>query len=378
MGLNALRQAFGDRIVNELGVRLESGRGPSIDPRELADALGGSHTVDQVVELLEAAAKEELVVPVDVTWCPRRLHILGDAEIAGRNCPSCNIDFRDTGDEPVRGRVYKIPGQLSRDIDWVIAIHGFNTRGPWQEEFSWRIANMLKYSAPVLIYKYGLVRIGVLFGRRHRTLARQLGARIRAAVEQARASDRGEAPNLIIHSFGSKLFVTLLDLPEFRDLNFGRVIAAGSVIRPDYDWTKRIEEGRLEAILNHCGGKDRAVPFAHFTIPGTGPGGRVGFSDPRAINILDRDYAHSSGLTPEAIRANLGEQGVWDRFLRRPLDRFADERRFDPAEVQWRPRPLLGCVTRAIVVLILAMVLTAVGFLIAAGARYLISLLGLW
>lgn len=378
MGLNELREAFDDRIVNELAVRLESGASPIIEPKELADAMGGSHTVAQATDLLEAAVAEKLVIPVDVTWCPLRLHILGEDEIAERKCHSCDIDFRDNDDETVPGRVYRIEGDLSRDIDWVIAIHGFNTRGPWQEEFSWRLANMLKYSAPILIYKYGLVRIGVLFKRRHRTLARQLGVRIRAAIAQARESERVEVPNLVIHSFGSKLFVTLLDLPEFRDLKFGRVIAAGSVIRPDYDWTGRIEEGRLEAILNHCGGRDGAVPFAHFMIPGTGPSGKVGFSDPRTINILDPGYGHSSGLGQESLRANLGEEGVWNRFLRRPLDRFADGRQLDPADVKWRPRPFWRFVTRAGVMTFLAAVLVATLSLVAAGARTAAHWLGLW
>jgi hypothetical protein len=377
VALERLRERFADRLVNALAERLESGVSPQIEAEEFAAALGGQYTGAEITRFLDAAAAEGAIVAADVTWCPDRLHILDADDLRNGRCASCDNDFSETGDEPVPGRVYRIEGELSRDMDWLIAIHGFNTRGPWQEEFSWRIANKLRYSAPVLIYKYGRVRPGVLFRWRHRQLARELGLRLRAAIAFAGAHGHDDPPNLVIHSFGSQLFVTLLDLPDFRSLRFGRVIAAGSVIRPDYDWSSRIGEGRLEAIMNHCGGRDGAVPWAHYTIPGTGPSGRLGFSDPRAINLYDPDYSHSSCFGPDALAANLGDDGVWDRFLRRPLDRFADARGFDPATVQWRPRPVLRLAARAGIMGLFAAVAAALLLAVAAGLRCAAEMAGL-
>lgn len=81
-------------------------------------------------------------------------------------------------------------------------------------------------------------------------------------------------------------------------------------MRPDYDWSQRIAQGRIEAVFNHCGGRDCAVPFAQFFIPGTGSGGRRGFSDPAAINVLNPDYRHSSCFDIAELEANLAEGGL--------------------------------------------------------------------
>lgn len=56
------------------------------------------------------------------------------------------------------------------------------------------------------------------------------------------------------------LLSLVLDDPNFEDLNLGRVITAGSIIPPDFDWDRLIASGRVEAVLNHVGAKDTAVP----------------------------------------------------------------------------------------------------------------------
>jgi hypothetical protein len=181
------------------------------------------------------------------------------------------------------------------------------------------------------------VRIGVLFRWRHRMLAQQLGQRIRKAIINARENQIEEPPDVVIHSFGSQLFRLLLDMPASSDLRFGRVIAAGSVIRPDFDWSSHIRDGRIEAVLGQCGGRDWAVPFAQFTIPGTGPGSRHGFTDPSVINVRNELYGHSTAFTEAELVRNLARGGLWDRFLREPLATFSDPRQFKPNV--WSPAP---------------------------------------
>ena len=369
-----LRTAFGNGAVDTLLARIADGKTPELDPVLFAAALGFEEA--RTREFLEAAAAVGLAELRVVALCPNCGRQLDEEAAAGELCPLCEEAFADHGGVLSRF-VYRLDVRRTRDIAWLIAIHGFNTQGPWQQEFSWRIATKLKYSAPVLIYKYGLIRFSVLARWRHRALARQLGATIRAAIEHARASRIPEPPDVILHSFGSQLFVQLLALPEFDDLRFGRVIAAGSVIRPSYDWSQRIRQGRIEAVLNHCGGKDLAVPFAQFFIPGTGPGARHGFSDAGAINVMNPDYRHSSCFNIADLKANLADGGLWDRFLRGSLHTAVGEAERFCAQ-PWHPvwRPIRGFVRLIGMALIAAIAWVALT-IISAGWLKLHAWLGL-
>jgi len=284
------------------------------------------------VEFLDAAANIGLTERREILSCPACNEAIEAEAAAEELCPLCGEAFADRGGVR-RQSVYRLDVRGTRDIPWVVVIHGFNTHGEWQQDFSWRMGNKLKYSAPVLICKYGLIRFSVLVRWRHRQLARQLGATIRSAVEYARANRIHEPPDVVLHSFGSQLFVQLLATPEFDDLKFGRVIAAGTVIRPDYNWTERISQGRLEAVFCHCGGKDWAVPLAQYFIPGTGPGARRGFTDNAAINVMNEDYGHGGCFELKELEANLAPGGLWDCFLRR------HPRTFDGDPNLHRPRP---------------------------------------
>ncbi|QCB43975.1 hypothetical protein E5673_18565 [Sphingomonas sp. PAMC26645] len=356
-----LRAAFGNVAVDTLLARIASGTTSELDPPLFATALGFDEAKTR--QFLEAAAAAGLAEARKIASCPNCGEPLDAEAAAGEQCPVCDEAFADNGGV-VHRTVYRLEVRRTRDIAWLIAVHGFNTHGPWQQEFSWRIATKLKYSAPVLVYKYGLIRFSVLVRWRHRALARRLGTTIRAAMVHAKASRIPEPPDIVIHSFGSQLFVQLLALTEFDDLRFGRVIAAGSVVRPDYNWSQRIAQGRIEAIFNHCGGRDCAVPFAQFFIPGTGPGARHGFSDVAAINVLDSNYRHSSCFDMAELEANLADGGLWDRFLRRPPETFAEEpqrRRPAPWRPVWRPiRAGVRLVGVGLIVVIAGLVLTLV------------------
>jgi hypothetical protein len=347
---------------------LQSGQSPEIDPKLFQDQLVEAGIEADAVSLLAAAAEAVLVEKIPVLRCPERLcrRIIDADDIANRHCSHCGTDFRETGDEPIEAVIYRGSTAASRSVPWLIAVHGFNTRGPWQEDFSWRVANRFKYHAPVLIYKYGLVRFGVLFRWRHRVLAWHLGQQIRRAVIQARENQIEEPPDIVIHSFGSQLFRLVLESDEFSDLRFGRVIAVGSVIRPDFDWSSYIRNGRIEAVLDQCGGGDWAVPFAQFTIPGTGPGGRKGFTDPAVINVRNAQYGHSTAFFEAELARNLARGGVWDRFLREPLASFSDPTRFAPAA--WSPVcGLIRWLIHTFVVVTVSVTLLAIAGLLILG-----------
>lgn len=317
-----LRREFGDRAVEALLARISSGASPELDAKLTAAHLGLQEKTG--IELLDAASIASLVERRETHYCPACNERLEALDAEAELCPHCRKAFADHGG--ILKRVsYRLVAHRPRAIPWVIVIHGFNTHGEWQQDFSWRMANKLRYSAPVLIYKYGLIRFSVLVRWRHRQLAKQLGTAIRTALEHARASRIPEPPDVILHSFGSQLFVQLLAMPEFDDLKFGRVIAAGTVIRPSYNWSEQISKGRLQAVFCHCGGRDWAVPFAQYFIPGTGPGARKGFSDSAAINVMSQKYGHGGCFELKELEKNLAAGGLWDRFLRRDLSTFVDD-----------------------------------------------------
>lgn len=323
----------------EVASRLERGEGLEFSLPQFAQAVGAPADdpalqafLDNLVESAEAEAVEAYRCPMP-DKCGR---VLSAAGAPYAICPYCHTDYQREGVEVLVERFYQLRGETSRDLEWMIVIHGMNSRAAWQEEFSWQIANRLRYSAPVLIYKYGWATIDVLVKWQHRRLAKRLGERIRIAVRQAVESRRTGKPDIIAHSFGTRLFSLILEDPAFEDLEFGRVITAGSVVRPDFSWGTLISKGRIEAVLNHVAAKDKAVPFAQYAIPGAGPGGKAGYADSAALNVVDAAFGHSDFFEPDNLRLLIADGGLWHSFLTHPLGHFRPDGAFRADKV-WKP-----------------------------------------
>lgn len=321
----------------EIEARRLTGNGLEFEPGAIAVATGSAWPDPALQGFLSELVSSHRMQRIDARLCPNascRLP-LDSGMVANGECPNCHLAFGEAGEEPTLSTRYRIIGEAGRDIRWVIVIHGMNTRGAWQEDLSWLIANKLKYAAPVLIHKYGWATIDVLLAPLHRKLAKALGGKIRRAADYARTRGLTAAPDILVHSFGSRLFSLVLQDKEFADLCFGRVITVGSIIRPDFAWSPLIDAGRVEAVLNHMGGKDVPVLVAQFLIPGTGPSGRVGFIDPAVLNQRTAVFGHSDCLGEQHLRKALAKGGLWDRFLTQPQGLFAPDDPF--AKVTWRP-----------------------------------------
>jgi hypothetical protein len=227
-----------------------------------------------------------------------------------------------------------------RVVDWVIAIHGMNTAGAWQESFQWLLSTTWGSSVPVAVYKYGIVLAGVIMAWRRNTLRERLREKLAALRDEARAQDFTGNPDLIAHSFGTWLFGHLLEhemtrAPDER-LVFGRIILTGCVLRPDFDWKKYKDAGLVEDVLNHYGTGDRVVPWAHATIHDSGPSGTRGFDGPEVLNIRAKDYGHSD-LFQRDLKHSYTD--YWKLFLTLPRSEFDTiPDRVDPTK-QWRPLP---------------------------------------
>ncbi|SDH75215.1 hypothetical protein SAMN05216588_10757 [Pseudomonas flavescens] len=329
-----------DRWQAEIDRRLERGVELEFTLAQFASAVDARDGDDRLQTFVDRLLASAAVRRIEAYRCPvRGCNRVLPPGGPPASCPYCHTDYLQTGHEAVVEPFYRLQGEPSRDIRWMMVIHGMNSRAKWQEEFSWQIANQLNYGAPVLIYKYGWATIDVFARWMHRRLARRLGERMRIAIAQAEKGHRPPRPDIIAHSFGTLLLSRVLEDADFADLKFGRIITAASIVRPDFDWRRLVAEGRVEAVLNHVGGQDAAVPYAQYAIPGAGPGGVVGYGADNVLNVRSEAYGHSGFFIPENLRLLISPDGLWHGFLTRPLAHFRPAGHFVPESV-WRPAPL--------------------------------------
>jgi hypothetical protein len=247
--------------------------------------------------------------------CPNCSETLTASELKTGTCPHCNLDLTSTGAKPEEIFVFVRECAQSRDVRWVLALHGMNTAGAWQEEFNWLVSTSYAHAVPVAIYKYGIVRPGAFFRFRHLYLAQDLACKIKRLVGEAGETGFGYRPDVIAHSLGTLLLNVALRTDK--SLEVGRVILLGSIIRPDSNWRDLIDRGQVQAVLNHYGTKDFWASIAHYLIPDSGPSGRVGFNDADgAINVAAQAFGHSDFFRPQYLQGLFVT--IWRPFLTSP------------------------------------------------------------
>ncbi len=328
-----------------------------IKPLEIASASGASEAT--VIEFLNLLSKEESVIKIKQRLrCPFCGELIkGDIPANGHYCEA-EEDFVDTSDLQTK-EYFELNVDPAQSIRWAVVIHGFNTRGPWQEDLVWRLSHIKKYAIPVYVYKYGLVRIGVTLGFLQKRKVKKLVKQLRDISKAADPDNSGLRPHVIAHSFGTWLIAHALK--EHPDLKIGRLILLGCIVRPDFDWMKLINDKQIEAILNHTAGKDIPVRFSQLFIPDSGPGGRVGFLEEEVINIRSPEFGHSGYFKRNRMTGYLSKDGAWARFLQRPLSNLQDT--FDDQFkcTGWKP---IWCIFRTFVrYLTLFAVIGIAGFL---------------
>jgi|GEM_PF-682125 hypothetical protein len=334
----------------------------------------------------EAAAAEVLARVASDGWLERRVR---------RFCPGCGREWDPSAGLP--GRCPNCPQELAGERDlvreevfvrsleadhvaaWIVAVHGMNTAGAWQEAFSWLFGTTWGRSVPVAVYKYGILRVGVLIGRRRRALRKRL--REKLAALRAEASKRGipGLPDVIAHSFGTWLFGHLLEeelnRPREERLRFGRVILLGSILRPDFPWKRYRDEGLVQEVMNHYATRDAVVPWAHLTIADSGPSGRRGFDGEGVLNIRAEGVGHSGLFSLDPVAPGgprhlvSAYQRLWRPFLTLPPGELAGLPDQSSPAAPWKPLPwpLRGTVFPFIVLPTAAALILLGIIMIAAG-----------
>jgi hypothetical protein len=223
----------------------------------------------------------------------------------------------------------------SRSPDIVLIVTGMGMRGELEDDLRNRVGRMFSPPVPVLVHRYGVARSGSLFQPCQRVATRRLAARLRDLSDAS--GPQSGPPDIIAHSFGAWLVgQTLRSNPDVR---VARVIMAGSVLRPDFDWHTIIADGQAEAVLNHYGGRDLWAFVSEFFIPDSGPAGFRGFARcPGIFNRREPEFRHLTFF----LRSHIGtvHRTLWRPFLTLPASELP--RLAGPDNPQaWRPRPWL-------------------------------------
>jgi pimeloyl-ACP methyl ester carboxylesterase len=219
----------------------------------------------------------------------------------------------------------------------VLIVTGMGMRGDLEDDLRHRVERMFALPVPVLVHRYGVARSGSLFRPCQQAATRRLAARLREPREAETDGQRSRPPDIIAHSFGAWLVGQALR--QNPDLRVGRIIMAGSVLRPDFDWHTIIGNGQAEAVLNHYGSHDLWAFVSEFFIPDSGPAGFRGFADcPGVFNRREPRFRHLTFFQGRQI--DTVHRTLWRPFLTSPADELAGL--VGPGSPgTWRPRPWL-------------------------------------
>lgn len=245
---------------------------------------------------------------------------LSEASLAEQRCQTCGADLVEH--EPRREIRYRLERLRSRDVGWLIALHGIRTRAPWQEQLQWLTDRQFRRTVPFRNWKYGRIMFGALVPALQRRFVRRFLAEVNAAradLEDVLRAGAAPPPDVIAHSFGT--WIVAHALATDMNLRLGNVILVGSIIRPDWPWHGPIARGQVTAVLNYCGDRDPWVRFAEHFIADSGPSGTIGFTgqDERLTSIRRPGGTHSSAFSPELLDSTF--EDVWRPFL---ANRWAD------------------------------------------------------
>lgn len=304
--------------------------------------------------------------------CPHCGHRFALGDMGSTLCPhsECQRPVRNIA--AVLEEVHYRPREVKkiRRVDWVMVLHGMNTLGSWQEDLSWLISRTHGHMVPVAIYKYGIVRPGVLLRCRQGQLVDGLIARLKSFQSQMVHAEYRQPPDVIAHSFGTwMLGHALLEEPS---LKVGRVVLTGCILRPDFPWQRLIDGGQVEAVLNHFGTKDIWAALAQYLIPDSGPAGRRGFdtSSEKVFEVEEPGFKHSQFFRTHDGTLDNQFKEVWEPFLTFNTSAIPGSLKTVSTRAAWKPPiwPLRATLPRFLALLVVMLLLVLLGSTVVLAA----------
>jgi hypothetical protein len=298
-----------------------------------------SCSLEQAKALLEKLAADGCLNVQERFRCSFCDRDLTKEQTEESECPYCHGVFG--GNEPgvQQYKVYVRTGYRTRDVKWVVTIHGMNTQGSWQEQYAWRLAKVYGYSVPTAIYKYGDIKISPFIPWRRTYYVSRLAESLRRYSAETLDSGYGDRPDVITHSLGTWLLYKALQ--NDKNIKVGRVILTGSIIPPDFDWKLLTDTGQVEAILCHHAGKDIVVRLAQYGISDSGPSGYRGFNNRQTVcHRYEPTFAHSDFFSPNNLPSVM--ENTWGPFLTCQQSELCDfsDKDFVPRKEPWHPSRL--------------------------------------
>lgn len=314
---------------------------------------------EQCLCLLRQLSEREVLKKIDGYSCPVCEQFLAPEEANASKCLNCQASFLEK--KPAPTQLFTRDVERTRDIIWVLTLHGMNTRGAWQEDLNWLISKAYRRMVPVAIYKYGIVRPGAFLKFRQRALTRELIMKIRRLSGESTTAGFGTIPDVIAHSFGTWLLGhALMADPTLR---VGKVILVGCILRPDFDWGFLLRRGQVHTVLCHVATRDIWARVAHYIIPDSGPSGRRGFDGDGVKHTVLEGGCHSDFFKPNLMPGIF--KHVWEPFL---TDQDAGFKT-SVANQRWKQAwwPFRATVLRVILLTIIAGVLGILVIVLALG-----------
>jgi hypothetical protein len=193
---------------------------------------------------------------------------------------------------------------LAKSPQAIVSLHGINTRGAWQKEFTSVLSDK---GLPHKPYDYGFFHPVRFAFRRSRK------AEIRRFIDYyaRQGFGPGKAPSVVAHSFGS--YIVCIALERNQEIYFKDIILLGSIVRRDFPWSKFTKTGRVRRVLNERAQKDVWVPRAKLVVPDAGPSGVEGFIDLAGGAVQERIHEH---FDHSEVLHELRYEHVWVPFLK--------------------------------------------------------------
>jgi pimeloyl-ACP methyl ester carboxylesterase len=197
----------------------------------------------------------------------------------------------------------------------ILIVSGMGMRGKMEDALSDRASGFFTPAVPVIVNRYGVFRSGTIFRFCQRAATERIAEWLRDQACCTRDDNSRGRPCVIAHSFGAWLVGHALE--QNPDIRVGRIIVAGSVLRPDFDWSTLLADGRAEAVLNHCGRLDMWSWVSEFFIPDSGPSGYRGFAACAGVyNRFEPYFRHTTFFQDRYI--DKVHRDLWLPFLKAP------------------------------------------------------------